>query len=101
VDVAGAPAPKLHLAFVSSNPTRGEVRMKLELPEAAPVTAEVLDALGRRVRSPCRGSDFARGTHLITWDGANESGAPTAAGVYFVRVRAGTATLVSRVVQLR
>ncbi len=101
VDVAGSGAPRLGLAFVSANPTRGEVRMKLELPEAAPMTADVLDALGRRVRSLCPGSDLASGTHLITWDGANESGVPTAAGVYFVRVRAGAATLTTRVVQLR
>jgi hypothetical protein len=100
VDVPAVGPQKLRLSFVSSNPAKGEVRMKLDLPESAIVTADVLDASGRRVRSLCSSSGFGVGTHFLTWDGANGAGIPAAPGVYFVRVQAGASTLMTRVVEL-
>ena len=101
VPAPGAPPSKLRFAFASSNPARGEVRLRLDLPEPAAVTVDVLDALGRRVRSLGADARFEAGTHVIRWDRTDESGAPAAAGVYFVRARAGNTTLVTRVVALR
>jgi flagellar hook assembly protein FlgD len=74
--------------------------MRLDLPEPALVTVEVLDVRGRRVRTLNPGSDLGIGAHLITWDGVDDAGALTAPGVFFVRVRAGAEMLVTRVVRL-
>ena len=53
-----------------------------------PVSLDVLDAQGRRVRELERG---ARGTgeHLARWDGTDKSGVRAAPGLYVVRLRAG------------
>src|SRR6185295_16932526 len=89
------------LAFISSNPSRGEVRMRLELPEAEVVSMEVMDAMGRRVRSPGAGTLRGAGTHVLSWDGEDDAGEAVVAGVYFVLVRAGDAKLTNRVVKIR
>lgn len=101
LDVTAAVPTRARIAFVSSNPARGEVRMRLELPGEAAVHAEVVDATGRRVRMLESGTVFGSGTHVLEWDGAGDHGAPVAAGVYFVRVRAGAVVMSTRVVQLR
>ena len=101
VGVATAgPTRRAGLALVSSNPSRGDVRLRLELPNAAVVRAEVLDVQGRRVRVLAEESLLEAGSHPITWDGADDGGAPVPAGVFFVRVRAGAETLLARAVRL-
>jgi hypothetical protein len=101
VGVAGAGPSLQLLSLLSSNPTRGSVRLRLELPEAAALTVDVMDAQGRRVRSLHAGVPFAAGAHLIEWDGADASGKRAAAGLYFVRARTDAATMVTRIVALR
>jgi len=102
VDVPGEVSPRrLRLAFVSSHPARGEVRLRLELPEAALVRAEVLDAQGRRVRLLNAGSHHDAGAHVLAWNGTDDAGHPVAAGLYFARVRAGAEALATRIVRLR
>ncbi|MFN8176879.1 MAG: FlgD immunoglobulin-like domain containing protein [bacterium] len=89
------------LSIVSGNPTRGEARFRLALPESRNVSMDVCDVTGRRVRSLASGSAFAPGTHALTWDGANDLGALVPAGVYFVRLIAGNAAEALRVVVVR
>lgn len=100
VDVPSREPEGVGLAFLSSHPATGEVRMRLDLPEPASVAMEVVDPLGRRVQRHA-GSRLDAGTHVLRWDGRDDSGAPVAAGVYFVHVDAGTRHLVKRVVQIR
>lgn len=101
VDVSPVLPNRLRLALASSNPSAGLVRLRLELPEAAHVSAEVVDAAGRRVRLLRSGSRLGGGTHSIEWDRADDAGALVSAGVFFVRVRAGTEHVVARIVALR
>lgn len=101
VDVPGLGPEALGLTALSPNPARGEVRMRLDLPRPARVTAEVLDVTGRSVRVLRSGAQLGVGAHVLAWDGADESGARTPAGVFFVRVRAGDEVLATRVVRLR
>ena len=88
------------LSLASGNPTRGEVRLRLELLDAALLDAEVVDVSGRRVSSLCSHAAFAEGPHSLAWNGADERGYPAPPGLYFVRVQAGATALVARVVKL-
>ena len=92
---------RLRLGLLSSNPSAGEVRLRLELAAPATVDAVVLDPLGRRVRVLRSREFLGPGDHVIGWDGADDAGAPAAAGIYFVRVRAGAETRFAKLVRVR
>lgn len=81
----GSPVPRaLVLAAPAPNPSRGDVTFSLEVFEAGPVTLEVLDAAGRRVRHVELASE-GPGTLRWTWDGLDGRGHLTPAGIYRVR----------------
>jgi len=72
------------------NPTRGDVQVKLELKDAAPVVITVSDAMGRVVYTHNNGNTAA-GENFFTVPTAG-----MASGVYSVQVKAGTATTVKQ-----
>jgi hypothetical protein len=82
------------------NPFRGSTGIRLSLPESREVQAEVYDVAGRRV-AVLLDRDLEAGEWEISWDGFDDAGRTTAAGLYFVRVRAGDAREVRRVLRLR
>lgn len=69
---------------VASNPSRGHVSVRFDLPEAADVSLAAIDVLGREVAQVVDGRVEA-GTHEVHIDG---SAWPP--GLYVVRLRAGT-----------
>jgi photosystem II stability/assembly factor-like uncharacterized protein len=88
---AAAPEPRpASIAFALGppvpNPSRGAVRLSLELPTATTVEAAIYDVSGRRVSALDSGPSAA-GRRMLTWDGRDASGSPAPAGVYFARVR--------------
>jgi hypothetical protein len=88
---AGAP---LDLTLRSwPNPARGRIAIRYALPAAARVALEVYDVAGRRVAS-LESGPRAAGEHQAAWDaGAVARGA----GIYFLRLEAGTRVLTRRV----
>jgi hypothetical protein len=82
----GARGLQFGLRLTSANPSRGETRMRLSVPQSARVRASVHDLLGREVRV-LADQRYAAGEHVLAWDGrtGNETVAP--AGMYFVRVQ--------------
>ncbi len=93
-------AAPLALQFVSANPARADVALRLDLPEAENVRLEVIDIVGRRVRRLQHGRLDA-GEHEVRWDGRDDEGARIAPGVYFVRAATDHGTRNARVVYLR
>jgi FlgD Ig-like domain len=85
---AALAAPTLSPA--APNPSAGGTRLAFTLPSAMPVTIGVYDLDGRAVRALAAGA-FPAGRHEIAWDGRDERGRRARAGVYFVRMRAGSA----------
>ncbi|MBZ0268959.1 right-handed parallel beta-helix repeat-containing protein [bacterium] len=83
------------------NPFRMQTTIEFELPDAAPVRLAVYDTAGRRVRTLVAGTVHAAGRVAVPWDGRDEAGRPVAAGVYFTRLIAGTATGTHRLVHLQ
>jgi hypothetical protein len=101
LDVPQAAPVSFRLHEPRPNPAAGPVSLAFELPVAQVVGARVFDLAGRSVRTLEAGRLFPAGTHSLSWDGRDEGGAPAAAGVYLVRLGAGSDVQVRRVVRLR
>jgi photosystem II stability/assembly factor-like uncharacterized protein len=97
----GLPASPARLALSAPvpNPSRGEVRLTLELAMPGRPDVAVFDPAGRRIRTLLSGGVRA-GRHLVAWDGTHESGARAGAGVYIVRARAAGGTATRRLVRV-
>lgn len=77
-------AQPVRLAAPYPNPSSGPVAFSLEVYDGGAVTLEIVDAAGRRVRR----AELAAGgpmSRIWTWDGRDDSGRATPAGVYRVR----------------
>jgi hypothetical protein len=82
------------------NPGSGTVRFLIDLPEAAEAGVEVLDLQGRRVRVLHRGL-AGTGPLALAWDGRDDRGRETPAGLYFARATAGAERALTRFVRVR
>ena len=81
------------------NPFQNEVSLRYDLAKPAPVTATVLDLTGRTVATLTRGEQQGAGTHWLTWDGQTTAGSVAPAGVYLLRLEAGTQSHTLRLVR--
>ncbi len=88
VDAAVAEAAGLALAPPTPNPANPGTVLRFTLPQAGPVTLAIHDLRGRRVRVLLDAAWREKGTHLATWDGRDERGAPAAGGAYIARLAA-------------
>ncbi|MEL6615723.1 MAG: FlgD immunoglobulin-like domain containing protein, partial [Bacteroidota bacterium] len=82
------------------NPFGRETALRLSLPEAAPVTLDVLDARGRRV-ARLVDRQMLSGTHAVVWDGTQSDGTPAASGVYLAVLTADGETVTQRMLLAR
>ena len=81
----GVTPGSLALSAPAPNPSRGTVRLALDLPSAGPIDAAVFDLAGRRVATLAAGR-LEAGRHDLVWDGRDLAGRAAPAGVYFARV---------------
>jgi subtilisin family serine protease len=82
------------------NPFNPATVLRFDLPAAAHVRLEVLDASGRLVRVLTNGHRDA-GVHVFTWDGRGAGGRSVASGVYVARLVAGTAQATRKMIMVR
>jgi hypothetical protein len=102
VGVAPLAAGAVRLGPARPNPSAVGASFELDLPQATPVHARVMDVRGRVVRDLVpAGSLLPAGPSRLTWDGRAESGALAASGVYVLEVRAGTDRAERKVTILR
>lgn len=90
----------LQLSRAMPNPFKSSSQVRLSLPAAASVTAEILDISGRRVTTLANGK-LPAGVHNLLWNGTNAKGESVAAGVYLVRVLTPGLNEVQRIVRLK
>ncbi len=76
------PGPVLQLGKPYPNPFNPACSVEFSLPEAGPARVCVFDARGRMVRELWRDAAPV-GTSRLEWNGADQSGRPQPAGVYF------------------
>jgi hypothetical protein len=100
VDVPEGATTTLHFDAPWPNPARGAVHLVLAMPGSAHVALDIVDIHGRAVRRLHDGP--ATGGRLpLMWDGRDDRGHATAAGVYFALARSATGTARARIVRLR
>jgi hypothetical protein len=83
------------------NPFRDATSIVFELPVAGEVRLAIYDVRGRLVRRLVDGAERAAGTHEVRWRGLDEGGRPTAPGVYYYRLEAGSLSSTQRMLRLR
>jgi flagellar hook assembly protein FlgD len=91
------------IAAPGPNPASFETRVRVELAAAdagVAATMRVYDLAGRLVRR-VETPPLAAGVHQVSWNLTDEHGSRVPAGVYLVRVAAGTRQSVHRLVVVR
>lgn len=82
------------------NPFNPRTRIDFELERSAPVTLEVFDMRGRRLRAVELGTRSA-GTHAWVWEGTDDAGRNVASGSYVIRATTPDAARSLRAVLVR
>lgn len=97
--VEGGSSPTA-LAFADPwpNPSSRAMNLDFTLPARAAVSAEVVDVAGRRVVSLLNHGSMTAGAHRLEWDGRDASGRAVAPGVYLIRISAGAAAAMRRLI---
>ncbi|MFN8178059.1 MAG: proprotein convertase P-domain-containing protein [bacterium] len=88
------------LAPVRPNPFGSSADISFSLEHAGRAKVEVIDVMGRRVRTLVD-SEVPAGRNVVSWDGRDGAGHAVAAGVYFVRLSSGGRVDMQRVSRLR
>jgi hypothetical protein len=70
------------------NPFNPTTTIRFDLPKEAPVTMEVYNVLGVRVRTLLAGETVSAGRHTMMWDGRDDNGNSAPSGVYLYRINA-------------
>ncbi len=98
--VGDTPTAVTAIRGAAPNPFNPRTDVRFELARAGRARLTVFDPRGHLVRVLADG-DLPAGPHVVTWDGADASGRPAASGVYFLRLEAGGATDVGKVVLMK
>ena len=80
------PASSLSGCSCYPNPFNPSTRISFNLATQQPVTVEVFNMKGQKVKSLSNGTLNA-GTHSLVWNGTDEQGNPVASGLYFYRIK--------------
>lgn len=98
----GGPGSSLELAapLFGPNASSGCARVRFHLPRAGETRLEAFDLLGRRVAALFEGA-LEAGAHEVLWSGRDGAGRTAPAGVYALRLRAGSEVATGRVVLTR
>lgn len=83
------------------NPTRGGTTITFHLPRRLPVSLEVFDVRGRRVRTLLHRAMLDAGPHQAVWWGLDGNDRPVRSGVFFYRLTAGGVELTRRLTLIR
>ena len=95
------PAPMTSLAQNFPNPFNAETQIHIDLNRATSVTLTVYDVTGQAVRTLVSGGLMEAGTHTLVWDGRSTIGDMAGSGVYFYELRAGSRSLVKKMLLLQ
>jgi hypothetical protein len=83
------------------NPFNPRTTVRFQMPAAGAVNVEIYDVAGRVVRAVLVDEEREAGEHEFVWDGTDDTGRETAAGIYFVRVEAEGDVASSKMVLLK
>ncbi len=86
---------------VAPNPFNPSTTIRYEFAKHGPLSLQIFDVAGRRVRCLLTGWSHEPGSHEVRWDGRDESGAALPSGTYLLRLEAGGEVRTSRVALIR
>ena len=89
-NIESAPVYNNHLLPAYPNPFIKSTSIVFTLAESLPVSLEIFDATGKRIKTLVNEDLLEAGLHTYAWDGRNRAGAQVAVGMYFLRINAGT-----------
>jgi hypothetical protein len=87
-----------HFVNVYPNPSSGGFSIEIKSIRPSPVTINVLDISGRRIRQ-IQSDHSAEGSQLYRWDGKTASGAEAQKGLYFVQILSAGRTETVKVIK--
>jgi hypothetical protein len=99
LDATETPPLAFGLSAVSPNPSAGRFALRLDRPHAMTVEASVRDLQGRTVRRVLPKAVLPAGSSTLEWDGRDEQGLATPAGVYWIEVRGDARRLTRKLVR--
>jgi len=82
------------------NPFNGETNIKFQVSQVSDVKLEIFNLLGQKIKTLVEGSKTP-GYYSINWNGKNEFGHGTNAGIYFLRFSAGNYNECRKVIFLK
>lgn len=77
------------------NPFNSATTISYNLPFSYHTTIEVLDCMGKKIRTLMSGKDDP-GRHQVVWDGKDESGSCVSSGIYFIKMAGQSFDLASK-----
>jgi hypothetical protein len=83
------------------NPFNPSTTIKFDLPKQSPVTLEIYDMLGQKVRTLISGDMMDPGYYSVPWNGTNQYGNSVASGVYYYRIVADKFTSLKKMMFLK
>jgi photosystem II stability/assembly factor-like uncharacterized protein len=93
-------SPRQHRALAAPNPFGSRTTIRFSLPSPERVQIFIADPSGRVVRRLENGRREA-GSHVVEWDGKDDSGASTPPGIYLYVLHAGTQHQMGKVARVR
>ena len=88
ITYCGRKSPKTFQLFQNHpNPFNSTTTIQYDLPKNSHVELEIIDLLGRRVRTLIS-EERTAGHHQVTWNGLDDQGHPVASGVYLYTLKA-------------
>lgn len=82
------------------NPFNPTTTIKFSLPEASFVSLKIFDVLGREVKTLIS-TELTSGSHIINWNGDDESGRKVASGNYIYQISTGKFTQARKMTLLK
>ncbi len=99
-EAEGVARPRLHLAPLGPNPIVQSSRFEIQVPAGTRTDLSVFDVTGRLIRTLLDGESPA-GSKIVTWDARDARGGHVPAGIYFLRLSAGSQQRVEKLVVAR
>jgi hypothetical protein len=87
-------------ASAEPNPFASSTSIRFSLRKAGPVSIDIYDIKGRKVRTIDK-SGLEAGMQTLSWDGYDDNGRQVASGVYFAQVKGQGQALAAKLVRVR
>lgn len=100
VDAGIMPPGSYHLHQNYPNPFNPSTTIRFDLPVSSEVKLAIYNLNGQVVRKLADGK-YASGSHVVVWDGTDESGARVASGLYVYRISVGEYVAQKKLVKMK